>query len=71
MEALATVIDEREIWRAATLLVDHFGDAGPDRAAEQADKMLAEGDIDGQLLWKRILYAVEELLKGREDGPLH
>jgi len=37
----------------------------------RAAKLLAEGDVDGQRNWKRILSAIEELLRGRGDDPLH
>ena len=60
-----------DIWRAAKLLVDRHGDEAPVHAAMRADELLAEGDVDGQRIWKRILGAIEELLRGRGDDPLH
>ena len=63
--------EEKDIWQAAKLLVDRYGDEAPVQAAMRADALLAEGDIDGQAIWKRILSAVEELLRGRGDDPLH
>ncbi len=63
--------EEKDIWHAAKLLVDRYGDEAPVQAAMRADALLAEGDIDGQAIWKRILNAVEELLRGRGDDPLH
>jgi len=60
-----------DIWRAAKLLVDRHGDEAPIHAAMRADDLLAEGDVDGQRIWKRILSAIEELLRGRGDDPLH
>jgi len=30
-------------------------------AAQRADELLNEGDLDGAAVWKRILHAVEEL----------
>ena len=30
-------------------------------AAQRADELLDEGDLDGVAVWKRILHAVEEL----------
>ncbi len=65
------MIDDMDIWRAAKLLVDRHGDEAPIHAAMRADEMLAEGDVDGQRIWKRILSAIEELLRGRRDDPLH
>ncbi len=33
--------------------------------------MLDKGDLDGRAVWLRVLKAVEELLRGRGDDPLH
>lgn len=53
--------EEIDIWRAAHLLVKRHGaDAGA-AAAQRADELLAEGDVDGERLWKRIVAAVREL----------
>ena len=60
-----------DIWRAAKLLIDRHGNEAPVHAAMRADELLAEGDIDGQFVWKRILRAVDELLRGPGDDPLH
>jgi hypothetical protein len=30
-------------------------------AAQRADELFAEGDLDGAAVWRRILHAVEEL----------
>jgi hypothetical protein len=42
------------------------------RAAQRADELLEEGDVDGSAAWRRILAAVEELRRGRRRGePLN
>jgi hypothetical protein len=51
-----------DIWRAAKLLVDQHGANAPIRAAQQADELLASGDIEGRAAWLRILNAVKELI---------
>ena len=53
--------EEIDIWRAADLLVKRHGDDAEITAAQRADERLAEGDLDGQMIWKRILAAVREL----------
>jgi len=63
--------EDIDIWRAAKLLVDRHGDEAPIHAAMRADELLADGDVDGQRIWKRILSVIEELLRGRGDDPLH
>ena len=65
------MIDDVEIFRAANLLIKQHGDDAPIRAAQRADKMLEDGDLDGQVVWKRILAAVEELsAKERPEGAV-
>ncbi len=53
--------EETDIWRAAHLLVKRHGDDAEIAAAQRADECIAEGDLDGQMIWKRILAAVREL----------
>ncbi len=71
MAAFAAVTENIDIWRAAKLLVDRHGDEAPVHAAMRADELLAKGDIEGQRVWMRILRAIEELLRGRGDDPVH
>ena len=57
-----------DIFRAAKLLIDQHGaDAGL-RAAERADRLLENGDVDGAAIWVRILKAIEELGRGPKKG---
>ncbi len=44
------------------------GEDAPIHAATRADAMLEKGDLDGFSVWKRILWAVEELQRA-EPGP--
>ena len=53
--------EEIDIWRAANLLVKRHGSDAEIAAAQRADELLAQGDTDGQRIWKRILAAVHEL----------
>ncbi len=70
-EGEAVTVSDLDVYRSARLLVDQHGDEAPIHAATQADAMLDKGDLDGQAVWMRILNAVEELLRGRGDDPLH
>jgi hypothetical protein len=55
------MIPDRDIWRAANLLIrEHKADAEV-VAARRADEMLVRGDHDGQLVWLRIRRAIVEL----------
>ena len=62
------MIDDPDIYRAATLLIDQHGEDAPLRAAQRADELLEEGDFDGSKVWGRILAAVKEFQRGRREG---
>jgi hypothetical protein len=44
------------------------GEDAPIRAAQRADELLADGDMEGSAVWRRILEAIEELQRSRRDG---
>ena len=48
------MIHAPDIWREANLLKRCGGNAAI-RVAQRADQLLAEGDRDGYLIWRRIL----------------
>jgi hypothetical protein len=55
------MIPDRDIWRAANLLI-HKHDADAEVVAtRRADEMLERGDRDGQLVWIRISRAIADL----------
>ncbi len=62
------MIDDPDIFRAAKLMIDQHGEDAAIRAAQRADELLEEGDLDGATVWRRILEAIEELQRGRRDG---
>ena len=57
------MILDLDIYRSANLLVKHHGQDALIHAAMCADAMLDKGDLDGCAVWKRILGAVEELVR--------
>jgi hypothetical protein len=57
-----------DIYCAAKLLIDQHGaDAGL-CAAERAGAPLEASDMIGATIWRRILKAIEELERGRQEG---
>ncbi len=51
------------------MLVKQHGQDAAIHAAMRADALLDKGDLDGYVVWKRIVKATEELLsKERPDG---
>ena len=55
------MIPDRDIWRAANLLIREHKTEAELVAARRADEMLERGDRDGQLVWLRIKRAIVEL----------
>jgi hypothetical protein len=59
------LIEVRDVWTAAQLLITHYGPHAATRAAERANELRLAGDIVGIAIWQRILRAVEDLQRGR------
>jgi hypothetical protein len=64
------MLPDPDIWRAAAILMQRHG--APDAAlvaAQRADEFKAKGDEDGHEIWKAIVEAVLELMRGapKED----
>jgi hypothetical protein len=62
------MIDDPDIYRAAKLLIDQHGIDAATRAAQRCDELADEGDMDGAIVWRRILAAIDELQRVRRDG---
>ena len=54
-----------EIWRTAGALVTEHGSDASFAASLRAAALLAQYDVDGHLLWKRITKAVKELQRAK------
>ncbi len=67
----SAVIDDIDIYRAAKLLIDKHGEKAGIEASMRADALLERGDLDGHVVWLRILKAVEELQNTKPTGPVH
>jgi hypothetical protein len=50
-----------KIYRTAKLLVEEHGASAPLQAAQRADELLDEGDIDGSMYWGQIHEVIEEI----------
>ena len=55
--------DNATVYRAALALIETHGELAPIEAANRASSFLARGDDDGSALWKRICFAVLDLVK--------
>jgi hypothetical protein len=64
------MITELDIYRAANLLIDRYGDGALTEAAQMIDRMLADDDSEGRIVWRRIKRAIEAL-QATPSGPVH
>ena len=55
------MISDRAIWRTANALMEQFCDDAAIHAAMRVDALLAEGDLQGHQVWKRVLAAITEI----------
>ena len=62
---------DRDIWITANSLIKQHGEDAEIHAAMRHDELLDQGDIDGVMVWKRILKAVKELLSKPDASTLH
>lgn len=51
----------REIWACANQILSQYGDAATLHAAQRAEELLVNGDIEGQRTWLRILARINAL----------
>ncbi len=65
---------EIDIYRSAKLLIDQHGEDEPIVAAQEEDRCLEAGDLDGKAVWMRVIGAIKEL-RNREvpsaEGRMH
>ena len=59
-----------DIYRSAQQLIERYGEDAPVHAAMLADRLLDRGDLDGRLVWLRVLRAIGEL-DAEPAGLLH
>ena len=55
-----------DIYRAANLLIERYGEDASIHASMSADAMMEKGDLDGFAVWRLIIKAVDEL---EANGP--
>jgi hypothetical protein len=65
------MIDDREIWACANLLLREHGDDAWFVAAQRADELLAQGEMDGHRTFLRILARIKALETTIPVGQLH
>lgn len=61
------MIPNVDAWRAAQILVKQHGPDAAIVAARRADALLAEGDVEGERVFKVILDAINELQRDKPN----
>lgn len=63
------MVSDLDIWRSAHLVIEKHGDEAELAASLRADELLANGDVEGEQTWRRILAAIVQLQA--VAGPYH
>jgi hypothetical protein len=65
------MIPEKDIWRAAVLMLRRYADKALEESTTRADRLDEEGDYAGAATWRLIARAVEELANTTPPGQVH
>lgn len=65
------MIEDREIWACANLLLKQHGDDAWFVAAQRADELLAQGEMDGHRTFVRVLNRIRALEAMNPAGQVH
>ena len=65
------MIPEIDIWRAAQLMLRRYGDKALEESSARADELMAAGDYNGAVVWRRITDAVPQLANTTPPGRMH
>ena len=70
---MVAVIDDKEIYECARLLLKEHGDDAESIAEMKHDARLKEADAEGSAVWKLVMAAIAELRQHRPgpDDPLN
>jgi hypothetical protein len=65
------MVPDIDIYRAANILIERYGDNAVIEAAKRLDTMLERGDLAGRDVWRRIRQAIDDLQAQLNKGTLH
>lgn len=57
-----------DIYRTANLMIKQHGGQAQLEAAQRADKLLEDGNLEGIATWRKVIKAIQELQRGRRPG---
>jgi hypothetical protein len=65
------MIPEIDIWRAANLMLNRYGDEADIESAIRAEELAEAGDRAGEAVWRRIIDAIGQLENTTPPGRVH
>jgi hypothetical protein len=63
------MVPDADIWRAATLMLKHYGEHADSESAGRANELAAEGDREGAAVWRLITDAIAQLANTNTIRP--
>jgi hypothetical protein len=64
-------VPEKDIGRAATLMLKRYGGTALEESTTWADQLDVAGDPEGAATWRWIARAIERLTNTTPPGPVH
>ena len=61
-------MEEIDIWRTAAFVLREHGDSARANAAQRADALYDKGDLDGFIVWRKVIRAIEQLERQRPNA---
>ena len=65
-----TMTRDQELWGVAMWVERTHGESGWLYIAQQRDRLLAEGDLDGEAMWRDVSCRYEQLESARSGGKI-
>ena len=65
------MIDHKDIYRLAQLLIKQHGDNAEDIAAEKMQELMQQDDVKGASVWLEICHAIDVLNMRNSQEKLH
>ena len=61
-------MEEVDIWRTAATLLRLHTDAARSNAAQRADALYDQGDLEGFIVWRQVIRAIEQLERQKPNA---
>jgi hypothetical protein len=61
------MVADVDVWRAARILMKQHGKEAALVASQRADALLAEGDVEGQQVFKMIVEAINDMQRDKPN----